>query len=218
VTDQGSDPFEEVGPPPDPDPEPPPPPVDWRRDKQGKQYVAAVGRKGIIYRRGEETIAEALERDKRPKDERPPKDRKRRGAGAMPDKPRDIDLQAVELALVEALRSPAILAAGFGDAWLANHFTIQAPILARNLVVASEHNSWLRRQLETMAEGGTGAMAIITLLGLGGAFLAYAAPPVIHLFNLPAPEMARQLFAMPPRREREDATTNGTAPFQAAAA
>lgn len=170
---------------------------EWKVDKAGNQYIGAVGRKGVIRRRGDESIADALARDQRPKDKAPKA--KATKTAPIPDKPKDVDLRELEEALVGALRSPAMVAGLAGDEWLANHFTIQAPALARNLVVASESNPWLRRQLEGMAAGGNSAMMIVSLLGLAGAFAAYLAPPIIYLFNLPVPDRARAMFAIPAR-------------------
>jgi len=103
----------------------------------------------------------------------------------------------------------------FGDEWAANHFTVQAPVLARNLVVASEHNPWLRRKLEELSTGGELAMKVITLLGVGGALFGYAIPPIIWWFNLPVPDKAREMFGIPPARI--DDARRAPAPVAAAA-
>ena len=182
-------------------------PDGWRKDKAGRDFITIPGRRGPLYRRGEETIRDRLERDSRPKDEKPKPGGKRRRPKLpdTPDKPRNEDLRELEAALAEAFRSPSMIAGLAGDLYLANHFAMWGPRLARNLVVTSEHNPWLRRQLETMASGGAVSMTVITLIGLAGAVLCYTAPPIIYLFNLPAPDMARQMFSIPERR-------NGTIP------
>ena len=182
-------------------PKPPPeqPPEGWRRDAAGREFITIPGRRGPLYRRGEESISERVDRANRPKDEKPTGKGKRKQPPKQPP-PKDVDLKGIELALTEALRSPAMIAGLAGDVWLANHFATQAPRLARNLVVAAENNPWLRRQLEQMATGGAAAVTIISLIGLAGGILAYAAPPIIYLFNLPAPEMARLMFDIPPPR------------------
>lgn len=202
--------LEELG---APSPQPPPPPANtagegWRKDKQGRDYITLPGRRGPLYRRGDETVQERVERDKRPPDEKP----KGKGRKKPPQQapPQDVDLKAIEAALAEALRSPAMIAGLAGDVYLANHFTMWGPRLARNLVVSAEHNPWLRRQLETIATGGNTAVAMMSLLGLAGGVLAYVAPPIIYMFNLPAPAMAREMFQIPERR-------NGTGPPAAAA-
>lgn len=196
-----------------PPPRPAASPADdgWKVDKSGRQYITLPHRRGPLYRRGQETVNDRIERDQRPADEKPGKGRKPRKKPPMPDAPADGDLRAVEQALAEALRSPAMIAGLAGDVYLANHFTQWGPRLARNLVVTAEHNPWMRRQLEQMASGGAATMAIMSTVGLAGGVLCYLAPPIIYIFNLPAPEMARVMFQIPERR-------NGAAPQTAAAA
>jgi hypothetical protein len=183
------------------------PPVEdgWRPDKQGRLYVPAQGRKGVVFRRGEETIADALERDRRAqqdggRDKRPRRKSKR---PPMPPAPEHVDLKALEKMLAEALQAPAMACAMYGDEWAANHFTQQGPYLARNLVLASEHNPWLRRKLEAAAAGQDAAVAMLAMLGVAGALFGYAVPPIVYWFNLPVPDQARQMFGIPPRREPE---------------
>ena len=43
----------------------------WQRNKQGRKFVRARGRQGIVYRQGDETVEQALERDAKPKDTPP---------------------------------------------------------------------------------------------------------------------------------------------------
>ncbi len=200
---------EEVGAPEAPPAAPSPPADGWRRDKTGREFITVPGRRGPLYRRGEETIQERLDRDKRPKDEKP------KGKGKkpkQPDAPKDADLKGIEAALAEALRSPAMIAGLAGDVYLANHFTVWGPRLARNLVVAAENNPWLRRRLEQMASGGAAAMTVMTLIGLAGGIVAYVGPPIIYMFNLPAPEMARVMFQIPERGNGRAAATPPTEP------
>lgn len=183
-------------------------PDEWRIDKNGKQYTARKGRSGIVYRAGTESIAQALARDALPPEKKQAKPKKR-PAPKPPDPPRDVDLKQLERELAEALKSPAMIAAMAGDEWLANHFTTSGPFLARNLVVASEHNPWLRRKLEEMATGEDAMMKVITLMGVGGALVSYLAPPIVYIFNLPVPEKGREMFGIPPRRESSE---DGSAP------
>lgn len=194
--------------------EPPPPPaVDpleqgWKLSKKnGKLYYnPRPGVRGarVIYREGGETIAEAIARDqreqeqalrdKRPKPHKTPK---------MPEPPRGVDLKELEHTLAEALKAPAMLCAGFGDEWAAEHFTKSGPYLARNLILASEHNPWLRRKLEEAATGEDAMMMVVSLVGVGGALFAYVVPPVIYWFNLPTPRKTRELFGIPDRKDRQ---------------
>lgn len=189
-----------------------PPGDEWLTDKRGRPYVRARGRQGTVYRVGDETIAEALERDAKPRDQRPRKSK----TAKKPPPPTKADLKELELVLAEALRSPAMICATFGDGWAADHFTNQGPVLARNLVVASEHNPWLRRKLETAASGGDMMMQLITMVGIAGALIGYAIPPVIYWFNLPVPDQARSMFGIPERRE-DDGVSAPPQAFPAAA-
>jgi hypothetical protein len=179
-----------------------PPPLDeWKTDSRGRMYTPRREGKGIVYRQGEETIAQALERDATgPRDQRPrPKSKRPK----MPEAPRKVDLKELERTLAEALKAPAMMCATFGDEWAANHFTMSGPYLARNLVMASEHNPWLRRKLEEAATGQDAMMLVVSMVGVGGALFTYLIPPIIHWFNLPVPEKAREMFGIPPRREQE---------------
>jgi hypothetical protein len=187
----------------------------WNVDKQGRQYVGAQGRKGIIYRRDGETVTEALKRDQqRGRDQKPKK------KGKTPAPPADVDLKELEKLLADALASPAYACAMAGDEWAADHFTTQGPMLARNLVAAAEHNPWLRKKLEAAMAGGDLGMQLVVMLGLSGSLLGYAAPPIIYWFNVPVPDRARQMFNIPPRRrpdQHADTGPTAQAPYSAAA-
>ncbi len=199
---------------------PPPAGDGWQTASNGRRYVKAVGRQGTVFQKGDETVDEALARDAargngKPADKRPGSGRKK--APPKPPPPRQVDLKEIERELVEALSSPAMICATFGDAWAADHFTRQAPVLARNLVVAAERNPWLRRKLEQAATGGDVMMRLLALLGVGGAIVGYAVPPLIYWLNLPVPEQARLMFGIPPRREDEDGAPPAAHAFPAAA-
>jgi hypothetical protein len=190
----------------------------WRRDSQGRDFAGAKGRSGVIYRQGEETIDEAFARDAKGKPDTPPK-RKAipKGTGRKPPAPTQTDLRELEHALAEGFAAPAMLAAAFGDEWSANHFSQQGPNLARHLCAAAKHNPWLRAKLEAAILGEDFMIQLVTLLGVGGALFAYAIPPVIYWLNLPVPDQAREMFAIPPRRTREEETdTDGPTPAAAA--
>lgn len=179
-----------------------PPPLDiedgggWKRNKAGREYVQAVGRRGVIMRQGNETVAEALARDAAPAAQGRPR---RKATPKTPPPPKGLDLKALEQQLAEALKAPAVAAAMFGDEWAANHFTQNGPYLARNLVLASETNPWLRRKLENAATGGDMMMQLMSLVGVGGAFIMYIVPPLVWWFNLPVPETGRQMLGIPER-------------------
>lgn len=178
------------------------PAPEWKvRASDGKQYIPRpAGKSGIIIRQGEETIAQALERDALPRDKRP---RRRSKTPKKPDPPKQVDLKALEAALAEALKQPALACALAGDEWGADHFTNAGPYLARNLIVASEHNPWLRRKLEEMATGQDAMMKVVSMVGVGGGIFLYVVPPAIYWFNLPVPDTFRQKFGIPPRREQK---------------
>lgn len=177
----------------------PVPDPGWAVDKNGKEYINKPQGRGKIYRQPGETVEEALARDAVKRDDPP---RRRPRAPTMPKAPRKVDLRELEETLADALKTPAMLAASFGDEWGAEHFTRSGPYLARNLVLASEHNPWLRAKLEEAATGQDAMMKIVSLIGVGGALFGYIAPPVIWYLNLPVPERTRSMFGIPPRRER----------------
>lgn len=176
----------------------------WQRDGRGRLYVKRPGGGGAVFRRGDETIAQAVERDAQPrpagKDKRPRAKSKR---PAMPPAPETVDLKALEKMIAEALTAPAMACAMYGDEWAANHFTQQGPYLARNLVLASEHNPWLRRKLEAAATGQDTAVAALAMLGVAGALFGYMVPPIVWWLNLPVPDRARTMFGIPPARDRD---------------
>jgi hypothetical protein len=187
-----------TGTPPEPEPVGP---EQWRVDTLGREYVGhgpGTGRRGPIFRQGGETIDEARARvlqDKKPQRKtKPPK---------LPEAPRQVDLKELERTLAEGFKQPALACAMLGDEWGADHFVKSAPYLARNLIVAAEHNPWLRRQLEDAATGQDAMMRIVSLVGVGGAIFLYIGPPIVYWLNLPVPESARARFGIPPRRERE---------------
>jgi hypothetical protein len=176
----------------------------WRANRAGRLYIPRPDGIGQIYRRGEESVAEAFARDAKPKDERP---RKSKTPPRKPP-PAKADLRELEQLLSEAFRSPAVACAAFGDEWSADHFTNQGPALARNLVLSAEHNPWLRRKLEDAASGGDMAMQLVSLLGVAGALASYMLPPLIWWFGLGVPDKAREMFGIP--KDRADARRRAT--------
>ena len=201
--------IQDIGPPGrDPTIVGPPPSADgdeWRVARNGRQfYNPTPGKRGarVIYRRGDETIAQAIARDQQElaeaaRDKRPQKKK----TPKMPDAPRGVDLKELESTIAEALKAPAMVCASFGDEWGAEHFAKSGPYLARNLILASEHNPWLRKKLEEAATGEDAMMMVVSLVGVGGALFAYVVPPVIYYFNLPAPKKTREMFGIPDRKQ-----------------
>jgi hypothetical protein len=180
--------------------------ADWLTDGRGRLYVKRTEGAGVVFRRGEESIAEALARDSaEPRDKRPRSRSAKSKRPKMPPAPSKVDLKQLEHVLSEALQAPAMPCAMFGDEWAANHFTQQGPYLARNLIAASEHNPWLRRKLEDAATGQDAAVKLISVVGIAGALFGYAVPPVVWWFNLPVPDKAREMFGVPPARDRAPA-------------
>jgi hypothetical protein len=186
----------------------------WRVDGQGRSYVPARGRSGLVYRQGNETLQEALARDaKGPQDRKPKKKAKK-----APPAPTQTSLKELEFALAEGLSAPAMIAAGYGDEWGANHFTVQGPKLARNLVKASEHNPWLRAKLEAAMLGEDYMIMLITTMGVAGAVFGYAIPPLIYYLNPSfVSEKTREMFDIPPREDTspQEAADAAAAPPQA---
>jgi hypothetical protein len=188
----------------------PPGEDDWKQGRTGRQYINPSGKKGpasVIYRRGDETIAQAIARD-RAEREQAARDKRPRPHAKRPKMPpalTSVDLKELEQTLAEALKAPAMVCATFGDEWAAEHFTRSGPYLARNLIMASEHNPWLRRKLEEAATGEDAMMMVVSLVGVGGALFAYVIPPIIYWFNLPAPPKTREMFGIPPRKHQQPA-------------
>jgi hypothetical protein len=196
-----------------------PPGVEgWERDGRGRLYVKRPGAPGVVFRRDEETVAEALARDASPDKDKRPRRKAKSKRPPMPEAPSGVDLKALEKMLAEALTAPAMACAMVGDEWSANHFTTQGPYLARNLVLASEHNPWLRRKLEEMATGQDAATKLIAMLGVAGALVGYAVPPIIYFLNLPVPEQARQMFGIPPARQPQPNAPGPAPPAEPVAA
>jgi hypothetical protein len=217
----------DLGAPPGPDPPQPPnpPPDEWRTSSDGRVYVPRTdGVPGIIYRFDtDETVAQARERMKLPRDQRPkPKQRKPRTPKLTDEKPKQADLKALEATLAEALKAPAMVCAMVGDEWSATHFTNAGPYLARNLVLASEHNPWLRRKLEEAATGEDAMMLVVSLVGVAGAVISYTLPPIVYWLNLPVAPKVREMFGIPdrkhpPRPPEYTADANGPYPPAASA-
>ena len=101
-----------------------------------------------------------------------------------------------------------MLAAMHGDEWAAQHFTIQAPVVARNLVMCSQHNPWLREKLIAAMAGEGPFMNAMMLASLGAAVFSYVIPPIVYYLNPPflperGVEMMRMRYGMPDRQPRE---------------
>lgn len=174
----------------------------WRKDKQGRWFTPARGRSGVVYRQGNETTDEAHARDaKGPKDKRP----KSKPKAPKPPAPTQTSLKELEFMLAEGLKSPAMICAAFGDEWPAEHFTTHGPVLARNLVKASEHNPWLRAKLEAAMTGEDFMVKFITAAGVAGALFLYAIPPVIYYVDpkFISPAAREMLGGIPTRRPPE---------------
>jgi hypothetical protein len=198
----------------------PPPEDGWQRDGRGRRYVQRpAGAKGVVFRRGDETIAEALARDAsteppKGKDRRP---RPRSKRPPLPPPPQHVDLKELEKLLTEALKAPAMPCAMFGDEWAADHFVTHAPNVARNLVLAAEHNPWLARKLTELASGQDAAVKLLGMAGVAGALFAYAVPPIIYFLNLPVPPKGREMLGIPARQDPDHAPSPAGAPAAAVA-
>lgn len=174
---------------------------EWQRsDKNGKEYIARQGgRPGIIWRQGDETIAEARTRDEAGREQRPRRNKAK--TVKKPEAPRKLELKDLEESLAMALKAPGALTMTLvNDDWPTDHFNMAGPVLARHLVLASEHNPWLRRRLEEAATGGDAMWAMVSLVGVGGALIGYIVPPMIYFLNLPVSPKARDRWGIPPKQ------------------
>lgn len=177
--------------------------VGWKTNKAGREYIVNPGRKGMLFRQGDESVGEAILRAGLPDDPAPK--RKSKAGRHKPDPPpATSDLRELEAMLAEAFKSPAVICGMAGDEWAANHFDLAGRALARNLVVASQHNPYLRKKLEAASTGGDAAIQLMSMAALGGAVIMYIGPPVVHWFNLPVPDKAREMFGIPDRRPEAD--------------
>lgn len=191
----------------------------WTADTRGRQFIRARGRSGVVYRQGEETIEQAYERDaKGPADKRP-----KRAVKRKPPAPTQIDMREVEHALAEALSAPAMIAAMQGDDWGTQHFSTQAPIVARNLVNCAQHNPWLREKLIAAMVGEGPLMNVLAFASLGVAVFGYVVPPIVYYLNPPlipqtGVEMIRLKYLIPDPAERQpDGQVQAEAPEPAPA-
>jgi hypothetical protein len=175
----------------------------WRRDRQQRWFTPAKGRSGVVYRRDNETVEEALARDAKGPKDREPRSKKSRVPRAPA--PTQVSLKELEFALSELFCSPAFVAAGRGEEWAANHFTKEGPVLARNLTKAAEHNPWLRAKLEAAVTGEALMVKVMTIIPVAAALIAYSLPPVIYYFD-PGfiPPEAREMFHVPVREKKDE--------------
>lgn len=122
--------------------------------------------------------------------------------------------QQIEDALAELLQIPAVPAAMFGDAWMADHFTTQGRQLANRIAIVSERNPVLRAWCERMMEGESIAVLFM-------AALMYAAPPLMHFGVIPGgsmmgiPVLAKKQPAEPAPFPTPDDSAHGREPVPA---
>lgn len=183
---------------------------EWLTDARGRDYVPRRdGRQGIIARQGSETVEQARERDGKPKPPRPKRTKKPK----LPEPPKGVDLKLIEKELEQALKAPAAIFMVMGEEWPAQHVDICAPGVARNLVLAAEHNPWLRRQLEEIATGQAAMGKIISITSLAGSTFIYVVPLLVYFGLLPVPQRARAMLGDIPYRNhpRQDAPAAPTA-------
>lgn len=200
--------------------EPPAPPADngaageewqWSKDRSFQYVGRTTGKPGIIRRQGDESIEEARARDAAGTEKRPR--RQKRDKPKLAEPPKRLDSRELEASLTMALKAPGALAMTLAqDEWLPEHFNLTAPALSRQVILASEHNPWLRRRIEEAATGQDAMWAVISLIGMGTAIFSYAVPPIVYLFNLPVPPSARARWGMPDKPRPPYAATTPPAP------
>lgn len=184
------------------------PALDWQTDGRGRRFVKApaghplADKGGTIYRRGDETVAGALERTARPdQDKKPPKPRAKKLPKSQTNEP---DLKTVEAALAQVFMAPGQVAGALlQDQWLLWHFQNRGPELARALVNAAEHNPWLRKKLLELAAGGAAAMQLHAIILLALAAAGYAIPPLAYMLGWEVPPIVQVAVGGPiPQRNR----------------
>lgn len=181
----------------------PQPDDGWQTAKNGRQFASNPGGGWPVWRRGDESVQEALLRAAEVKPDRAPKSKRKRQAataGAAAKAPADVagTTRKIEEACAAILTAPAIGCAMFGDEWGANHFQVQGERFAATLARSSEHNPWLRARLEKLTEGELAIAAVLTSVSLTAAAAGYIAPPVIKYMNLPVHPRARAMLGVPP--------------------
>lgn len=186
-------------------------PAGWHRDGRGRLFAKPPTGGNVVFRRGEETVEEALERAARPdKDKPPPKPRKK------PTPKREaVDLKAIEEALGQVFAAPGQVAGMMlQDEWIMAHFMVRGPELARALCNASEHNPWLRKKLIELSTGGAAAMQLQAFVLLAIASASYAVPPVAYLlgWNEKIPTFVQVSVLGGPIPERTHSRANVTPP------
>lgn len=177
-------------------------PEGWKRDKKGRLYVGARGRAGVIYRQGDESIEDAIDRDQRSRENgHPPKSKPKTQKAPAPTRKTSKELEA---ALTETLQAPAMIAGLRGDEWVANHLYQEAPVLARNLVAAAEHNPKMRERLEQIAGGETAFGQFVMQMMIANALVAYALPPLVYYLGdrLPGGARMRESFHVPEKPKK----------------
>lgn len=165
---------------------PPPPagggPLSWEYDGRKRAFLRPPGGGNVVFRRGDETPEEALDRASRPdSDKKPPKPR----AKKLPkQQTNEQDLKTLEVAIAQVLMAPGQVAGALlQDEWLLLHFQARSPELARALINAAEQNPWLRKKLLELASGGAAAMQLQAIVILALATGAYAVPPLAYLLG-----------------------------------
>lgn len=114
---------------------------------------------------------------------------------------------AIQKALEQVLAIPAIPAAMMGEAYLAEHFSGEAPTnFARELAKASEGNQGLRTILLRLTQGE--AIGVLLFAGF-----AYLMPPVMYLATADD-HPARKILGVPKRHPDKAPGSKGTPDFR----
>ena len=187
--------------------------ADWKvSEKTGRQYVANPSGNGAIYRHGDESVQDAIERTqagggkkrRRKPDTKPDPGKKARSG---PPTPSDTDLENM---LAELLALPAMPAAIILHCqFCATHFATQAAPTAHQLVMLAKDSPPLRAAIVNLYRAWTN-------LTYGGILLAYVGKPMLH--HLAPPEVlatAGPILGVPPRPDAAEKARWGFPPAPA---
>lgn len=180
-------------------------PRAWQIGKNGREFIRLPGVSGwaaMVWRKGDESIEEAIARKLKGPSDPPPRSRTRRKLEERPpvvisDEHKGAVTKQIEEMVADVLCVPSVPCATFGMQWEAEHFDRQGRRFAENIARSSERNPWLRGKLEKALAGEHTAIAWLTSINLLTGALGYFAPPLIKWGLVPAPDVTKIMFGVP---------------------